>query len=210
MSHPTRSMHELTQLDSFPPCYDHMSVYMYDYFNTFLCRVVFGITSTFMGLTPTASLYYGFMGGTITSSLIFSSLGIAMNARTISHERIQTLAMKVLSQNADVIRSMGKITATPFKTFTSSVGTIGIKNGYPAWIEPRIDMVLNIRGNNKNKNDAVVCVSAVKNGWSEKILYLSVHLLDSNKDITMITEIPWTMNNIFGEYVSLQNQKFNK
>lgn len=47
------------------------------------------------------------------------------------------LAMKRISKNSDVTALLGwPISPGKIKSYYASTGTVGLKNGYPAWISP--------------------------------------------------------------------------
>lgn len=163
---------------------------------------MYAITTTFMTLTPAVSLYYGFIGGTMTSGISCIALAIAWNSRFISPESAFHKIIGNANKNPQIKKVFGSsLTAGELRTYRSTSGSIGIKNGYPVWIGPKIEMVFNVRG-----KDAEGLIAAIisKSGYFMKIDYLSIYVPEKGNTVIIGDANLWVIKKALEDYVSNQ------
>lgn len=186
----------------------HFSLIMFIYIDLILfLRVLFGLTTTFMSLTPYMSFYYGFVGGCVVTGSATTALYSIIQARTLYPENAFKLAMSLINKDEAIKLLLGKqYSPGKFRTYKVTGGYVGSKDGFPTWISAKVEMVFNINGSNA---DAVVSLCTSKEFLKEKIDYLKISIVDSNQDYLLVgNDESWQHDAILSNYVSLQSQKF--
>jgi hypothetical protein len=167
-------------------------------------RIMYTITTTFMTLTPAVSLYYGFIGGTMTSGISCIALMIAWNSRYVTPESAFHKVFGNISKNPQIKRMFGSsFTAGDLRTYRSTAGAIAVRNGYPVLLGPKLEMVFNVHGKDA---DGIVAAIVSKNGYFTKIDYLSIYLPKKGNTVIIGNENAWTMKKSLEDYVSYQHK----
>ncbi|KAL5991365.1 hypothetical protein ACLOJK_012273 [Asimina triloba] len=112
-----------------------------------LWRVMFGIASTFIGLSE-GMAKYGFLA---LASSIVAFAGLYIRSRfTINPDRIYRMAMRKLNTSAGILEVMGApLTGTDMRAYVMSGGGLKLKNFKPRLSSKRCFLIFPIRGSER-------------------------------------------------------------
>ncbi|XP_058110742.1 uncharacterized protein LOC131253662 isoform X1 [Magnolia sinica] len=112
-----------------------------------LWRVMFGIASTFVGLSE-GMAKYGFLA---LASAIVAFAGLYIRSRfTINPDRIYRIAMRKLNTSAGILEVMGApLTGTDLRAYVMSGGGLRLKNFKPRLSGKRCFLIFPIRGSER-------------------------------------------------------------
>lgn len=179
-----------------------------------ISKIMYFVTTTFMTLTPTASLYYGFIGGSLSAALA-AGAGILLlqSSRGIDHERLWRRAISELSKNDKVKRNVGfRIRAGDMKAYlTTQRGGLLVHKGSLSWAKSRCEMIFPIEGYGDHlyTEGFVTVVVSKKFGLYDKIEFLSVTLLDdkSTNIIVKGDESMVSLRDPLNKFIANHNRK---
>lgn len=142
-------------------------------------KALYGVTSSFLALTPAGSLYYGFIGGMATMGMAAGFSYIGERSFRLNPNHAIRSAMQVISKNKGVQEALGgSMTIGPIKTYKSIASSIGVVNGKPGWVSPRIEVVFQLHG---KKGDGLVSVVYTKKGlFQEKCEFIEIEVEGGN------------------------------
>lgn len=143
-----------------------------------MTRIFYGVTTSFLGLTPAGSLYYGFVGGLLTAASSAAVIYIGERSFRIHPDHAVNLCLPILNKNKMILELFGShvTLASTAKTYSLQQSTIGLVNNIPTWINPNIQLVFTVRGKRKDV-DGIVTVVYRKAGLAEHIDYLAVDVI---------------------------------
>lgn len=124
-----------------------------------ISTMMYDIASTFMGLTPAASLKYGFGFGMLSTA---GAAAVVHKADRAIYPRPEIAYMKGLSlvSNDSNVTSLlgGAVTHTPsdMKAYKSRNGSFGVVNGGFSWKAPRVEALFTATGSNGGHVNALV------------------------------------------------------
>lgn len=138
-------------------------------------RVFYNITYSFLGLTPAASLYYGFMGGLVTAASGAMVVWWGDQTFRVAPERAVTYSLELLNKSSKVTELMGGyvITNNVVRSYSIVHSQIGFKGILPRWISPYVEVVYTVKSKNAEAEAVVTCVYG-KKGTSEVVDYLAI------------------------------------
>jgi len=160
-----------------------------------LTRFIYGISYSFMSLTPAVSLYYGYMGGILTTITVGGCAFIGERAfRVIDPSAAKRAAMVVLNKNdalKRVINEKGKetqdLTAGKVFSYLPTKGGMGLAvNSYlPQWYHPEVQICFTVQG---STGEALVTALYTKKGIyttsaTGDIEYVGVEWISGNNNI---------------------------
>lgn len=159
-------------------------------------RVFYGVTYSFLGLTPATSLYYGFIGGLLTAGSSAAVVWWGDQTFRVAPERAVQYSLEILNKSPSVATLMsGAVYSNSVVRSYSVVNSqIGFKNMIPKWISPYVEIAYTVKGKT-NKEAVVTCVYG-KKGTKEVIDYLAIEPTDetSNKVVVVKKDALFTIS----------------
>lgn len=145
-------------------------------------RVFYNITYSFLGLTPAASLYYGFLGGLVTAASGAMVVWWGDQTFRVAPERAVTYSLELLNKSKKVTDLMGGyvITNNVVRSYSIVHSQIGFKGILPRWISPYVEIVYTVKSKNSEDEAVVTCVYG-KKGTGEVVDYLAIEPTDGDK-----------------------------
>ncbi|OIT21697.1 PREDICTED: uncharacterized protein LOC109218570 [Nicotiana attenuata] len=136
-----------------------------------LWRVLFGIASTFIGLSE-GMAKYGFLA---LSSAIVAFAGLYLRSRfTINPDKVYRMAMRRLNTEAGILEVMGApLSGTDLRAYVMSGGGVTLKNFKPRFRGKRCFLIFPIRGSER-KGLVSVEVKNKKGEYDMKLLAVDI------------------------------------
>jgi len=173
------------------------------------------VTSTFLTLTPTASLYYGFLGGSASAGIAAATgVFIFQSTRGINNDRLWRRAILELSRNDRVKSKVGyRLKAGSVKAYsTTQAGGLRFRpgNGGLKWEPNVVQMTFSVEGSGDHlySEGLVVVVASKAFGLYDKIDFLSVTLLDEDATHIIVKgdESQVEIKDSVAKFVAFQNR----
>ena len=161
-----------------------------------------------MSLTPTASLYYGFVGGCVSAA---AAAGAAYQGREsikgVEPDKVFQTAMHMLCKDEAVRKFIGyKIRGGEVKAYSSRGGSYTVRKGSMKWIRSQVEMTFNIKG---TVGEGVATAVVSKTFWGQEVHFLSVLVLNDHFTYIPILgdELMLESSEQLKNFVSYQNRK---
>ncbi|CAN8254466.1 unnamed protein product [Cochlearia groenlandica] len=137
----------------------------------FLWRIMFGIASTFVGLSE-GMAKYGFLA---LSSAIVAFAGLYLRARfTINPDKVYRIAMRKLNTAADILEVMGApLAGSDLRAYVMSGGGISLKKFKPTIRSKRCFLLFPVQGSER-KGLVSVEVKKKKGQYDMKLLAVDI------------------------------------
>lgn len=124
------------------------------------------LTSTFLSLTHVESLYYGFLGGCISTGALAAAYQLGYYATFMHPESVVRHALNIIKDKQDIIdRLQGPLRPVDVRVFNSTIGRWVIHKGSLTWKRPIVNTTFAIRG---GKGDAIVIAQASRSAFQLK------------------------------------------
>ena len=143
-----------------------------------LSRIFYDVTYNFLSLTPGSSLYYGFMGGSVTTVICGSSLLIGYGTLFLHPDVVFRKASRLVVNDSNITRILGdgKLTYDEIKGYKSIAGGFQFLEGRSTWKNPECFLIYHV--SNKSKNiSATVSVKAYKKNFKENFEFIGVEVI---------------------------------
>ncbi|CAH9098144.1 unnamed protein product [Cuscuta europaea] len=139
-----------------------------------LWRLLFGVASTFIGLSE-GMAKYGFLA---LSTAIVSFAGLYARTRfTINPDKVYRMAMRRLNTSAGILEVMGApLTGTDLRAYVMSGGGVTLKNFKPQFRNKRCFLIFPIRGSER-KGLVSVEVKNKKGQYDVKLLAVDIPMV---------------------------------
>lgn len=136
-----------------------------------LWRVMFGIASTFIGLSE-GMAKYGFLA---LSTAMVAFAGLYLRSRfTVNPDKVYRMAMRKLNTSAGILEVMGApLAGTDLRAYVMSGGGISLKNFKPRFRSKRCFLIFPIRGSER-KGLVSVEVKNKKGQYDMKLLAVDI------------------------------------
>ncbi|KAL9662790.1 hypothetical protein QQ045_027624 [Rhodiola kirilowii] len=136
-----------------------------------LWRLMFGIATTFVGLSE-GMAKYGFLA---LSTAVVAFTGLYIKSRlSINPDRVYRMAMRKLNTDAGILEVMGApLTGTDLRAYVMSGGGVRLKNFKPARRSKRCFLIFPIRGSER-KGLVSVEVKKRKGEYDMKLLAIDI------------------------------------
>lgn len=145
-----------------------------------ITRGLYGLTYSFLSLTPYQAMYYGFMGGVIATGTTAGLMYAGEQAYHLNPNRAVRAAMRVLYNNPEVKAILGgSMHASSIRSYSSTRGGFGIRKLFPTWVHPEIQVAFTVQG---SSGEALVTSVYRKKGvlGTEALDYVGLEWVDKN------------------------------
>lgn len=148
-------------------------------------RVFYGLTSSFLALTPAGSLYYGFLGGAITTGVAAGLTYVGERSFRLNPNHAVRSCMQYLSKNKEANEILGgQLRPGQVRSYTAVHSSLSMNHGKPKWVNPVIQMAFIVHG---QRSDALVSLYYTKKGlFEEKCQYISLDFYDQKGNLVNI------------------------
>lgn len=182
-----------------------------------LTRFIYGMTSSFMFMTPASSLYYGYMGGILTCATVGVCAYIGEKAfRVIDPSSAKRAALMVINKNESlkrVINEKGKegedLKAGSVYSYFPTRGGMGLPlDGYlPKWYHPEVQLCFVVQG---SAGEALVTALYTKKGVYSStaggdLEYVGVEWISGNNNEAFEVVAPMTVLGDRSKFTAINN-----
>jgi hypothetical protein len=143
-----------------------------------ISRGLYGLTHSFLTMTPYNALYYGFVGGMLATGTVATMVHFSERAFHINPDRAVHASMGLLRKNSDLRAILGNsYHSGPIRTYQSTQGGFGIRKNFPQWVHPEIQVAFPVQG---SSCEALVTAVYTKKGvfGKEILLYVGLEYVD--------------------------------
>lgn len=171
-------------------------------------RVFYNITYSFLGLTPAASLYYGFIGGLVTAASGAMVVWWGDQTFRVAPERAVTYSLELLNKSKKVNDLMGGyvITNNVVRSYSIVHSQIGFKGILPRWISPYVEVAYTVKSKNSDDEAVVTCVYG-KKGTSEVVDYLAIEPTDGEKMVIIAKAATFSIQDSLNKHAETITKK---
>lgn len=141
-----------------------------------LTSVLYNLAYAFLELTPAASLYYGFIGGSLSTGLAAGALLSYNNGLNIVQYDVFKTIMANINQNEEISLLIGtNYTPSDIRGVSSQQGGFGIAHRNVKWFKPTMKMLFTLSYNVGNRpGKAIVTASVSRSLLSTSIEYIAI------------------------------------
>jgi hypothetical protein len=136
---------------------------------------MYDLTFSFMSLTPAVSLYYGFIGGALSTAAAAGISYTGIRAIHIHPNEVFWPSWNVVSSNAQVKDLLGNIlkVSSDLRAYKSIKGGLTVQNKSISWVNPECILVYNIIGD-RGIEEGMVTVKGTKRNNKIDIDFIGV------------------------------------
>lgn len=175
-----------------------------------ISRIMYYMATSFLALTPAGSLYYGFIGGCISSGFLGLMIGMGIESQRLDPDLALRYARSLTLKHGVVKQLLGNnLKVNELKLYKTTHGGLGVRNGVPQWVSPEVNLVFHVNG---SLGEGIVRANCVRKNFNVIVTYLSFDHIDSNKGISTLLllgqESDWKLNDATKELISSYRSKY--